>query len=191
MIQVFLIVAMLWLPACSSPSIDPSLQPYVDNFAAKAQANGLSVTSSAIQVSMKFGSTQEFGADIAGDCSSGNGFSGPSVVVDPTYWNASYEWYKQALVDHELGHCFLGRSHNENQDAAGCPTSLMNPNPFAATCIPPDETALYAELFGGAVNQDPLNSVQNLAACHELAMGVLGLGPIGSGCPPLGPPRRR
>jgi hypothetical protein len=191
MAEVIFAVSVLLLSACSSPSMDPAFQPYVDTFVAQAIANGWSVSNQSIHVTIKFGSTQEFGSDIAGDCSSGSGFSDPSITIDPTFWNQSFEWYRQALINHELGHCFLGRGHTEAMDAAGCPTSLMNPDQFGATCIPTDQTALYKELFAGAVEQAPLGAALALTPCHRLALGLTDgslFAPLGAWCAPGPPP---
>jgi len=47
------------------------------------------------------------------------------IIVDEPYWNRSNEKEKEYLIFHELGHCVLGRSHNNTKTNNGVCNSIM------------------------------------------------------------------
>ncbi len=50
------------------------------------------------------------------------------ISTDPDCWKNAYEQARESLVFHELGHCYLGRSHKTDKFANGIYKSLMNPD---------------------------------------------------------------
>jgi len=54
----------------------------------------------------------------------------PTVILDKKFWRTASPVQREELVFHELGHCILGRDHEEaTQNLLGYtqPVSLMNP----------------------------------------------------------------
>lgn len=47
------------------------------------------------------------------------------ITVDVIYWKASDFNERQSMIDHELGHCLLGRYHLPGEDNGDSPRSLM------------------------------------------------------------------
>ncbi len=48
------------------------------------------------------------------------------VIVDESHWHKASELQKEQLVFHELGHCELGRHHDDDVLSDGIQVSLMN-----------------------------------------------------------------
>lgn len=101
--------------------IDAQLAPYFERFESEALQRGLEAPVTA-QVSGQLTTIEENG--VAGRCE--HYTSRPNVVlVDQQYWQKASELEKEYLVFHELGHCFLQRSHLDDRDAAGRCISIM------------------------------------------------------------------
>jgi hypothetical protein len=56
--------------------------------------------------------------------------TGVSIEIDPDYWFSATETKKEVLIFHELGHCILGRDHEEEKLYYTVPKSLMFPYVF-------------------------------------------------------------
>jgi Zn-dependent peptidase ImmA (M78 family) len=64
----------------------------------------------------------------------------PVISIDPTFWmNASKETREQVTL-HELGHCVLGKQHDESKE------SIMNPSPLADEVYKMKRVKLIEEL---------------------------------------------
>ena len=61
---------------------------------------------------------------VAGTCSYGS-HTPKHIEIDATFWNQSSDLFKEFVVFHELGHCFLFRDHREDATANGICLSLM------------------------------------------------------------------
>jgi hypothetical protein len=60
------------------------------------------------------------------------------VLLRHDWWDSTVESERWAIVRHELGHCALGRQHDETA-ADGCPKSVMFPSVTpSADCIDRD-----------------------------------------------------
>lgn len=79
---------------------------------------------------------------------------GPQVLLNSDWWFAAGDVGRWVLTYHELGHCVLGREHNDALLADGCPESLMywSVTPVVTCIVSGRRTALeYAtELFSDA-----------------------------------------
>lgn len=51
----------------------------------------------------------------------------PVIRIGTNYWNTASDQGKEALLFHELGHCILGRVHNQVVDSTDVPESIMFP----------------------------------------------------------------
>lgn len=125
--------------------VPEELAPYVNNFFSEGEARGATLNRNNLIV--------EFG-DIKEDllCGSCNSISTDPqiqkvITVDNTLkcWDNNEEL--EALIFHEMGHCILGRPHNDNLLPNGDPVSLMISNSIDAyaPCIYP-------------INDDPCNN---------------------------------
>ena len=104
------------------PNVDPELQPYFLRFEEEAAERGLVVDLTASGI---VGLIEEIDEQhVAGQCS----FSrrNPNrVTVDASFWNRGSDLFREFIVFHELGHCFLFREHEESSFANGICTSIM------------------------------------------------------------------
>lgn len=53
-----------------------------------------------------------------------------NIEIDPDYWQSTSETRKEVLLFHELGHCVLGRDHDEQKVYYTVPKSIMYPYLF-------------------------------------------------------------
>lgn len=53
-----------------------------------------------------------------------------NIEIDPDYWQSTSETRKEVLLFHELGHCVLGRDHDEQRIYYTVPKSIMYPYLF-------------------------------------------------------------
>lgn len=53
-----------------------------------------------------------------------------NIEIDPDYWQLTSETKKEVLLFHELGHCVLGRDHDEQRIYYTVPKSIMYPYLF-------------------------------------------------------------
>jgi len=122
-IKGLLVLFTLALYSCAPQQIDPLLQPYYNDFMARANAANSYIEYST--PSLIFGQMPE--PQWAGYCD----LSSHTAVIDPG-WKTMDMYSQQELVFHELGHCVLGRMHVlavlPNTDPnAGNPVSIMYP----------------------------------------------------------------
>ena len=62
---------------------------------------------------------------VAGQCSYGR-FRNPRLVtIDASFWRRSSDRFKEFIVFHELGHCYLNRGHLESAFSNGVCVSIM------------------------------------------------------------------
>ena len=103
--------------------IDQSLEPFFVNFKAEAAKRGITVDFESFGV-------EGFIADISqenvvGQCSHTEE-SPNAVSIDPTFWQIASESRKEFVIFHELGHCYLQRSHLDTTDEFGNCISMMS-----------------------------------------------------------------
>lgn len=80
---------------------------------------------------------------------------GKKITFNKNYWNTYSERQKTALVFHELGHCILGKLHNDTFiPRSGCPKSLMFPAIIGNKCLQMHWKYYTDELFGELRNTD-------------------------------------
>lgn len=102
-------------------TIDEELAPYFERFVAEGAIRGHEIDLVAKQI-------EGFLIDIAeenviGQCSH-SASTTRKVNIDRTYWNTATDLEKEFVVFHELGHCYLERSHLDTQENRTC-TSIM------------------------------------------------------------------
>ena len=106
------------------PGVDPELWSHFTNFENEAAARGLDIDLAASNIT---GDIEEINEEhVAGRCSfSGSRVTPNAVTIDRTFWERSGNLFREFVVFHELGHCFLGRGHEEGINANGTCVSLM------------------------------------------------------------------
>ena len=142
--KVFLLLTLIVFSACSKTikvyEIDPQLKPYYDSFIAYGKINNQDF-SKTDNVIIQFETLQSSISTMVGSCSRLSGFDQknplyseyldvPVIRIDPTFFKNASEKARLNLIFHELGHCFLNRSHDETMTIYGYPKSFMYPNIF-------------------------------------------------------------
>ncbi|MEM1123104.1 MAG: hypothetical protein AAGJ18_21860 [Bacteroidota bacterium] len=102
--------------------IAEELAPYFDRFVAEGQARGLTVDLVAKNIEGYLIDIEE--SDVIGQCTYGNNTT-RRVNIDRAYWNRATDLEKEFVIFHELGHCYLNRSHLNSQENRQC-TSIMH-----------------------------------------------------------------
>lgn len=83
---------------------------------------------------------------LIGQCTNG---ATPTVTIDPVFWSHAPDDDKQELINHELGHCILGRSHRNDLLPNGQPASIMNAYHFSPKIINANKDYYINELVTG------------------------------------------
>jgi len=93
------------------PNVDKALWPYFRSFEDAARDRGHTVDLASTRI---VGTIEEIKEDnIAGTCSYGGRQSHKDVIIDKSFWDRASSLYREYIVFHELGHCYLFRDHTE------------------------------------------------------------------------------
>lgn len=122
------LLGMVILTGCrqeetSALYIDSSLREYFDRFAEEGNRRGLNIDFNTIRVEGFISNTLTAG--INGQCQHDEDHP-DRVLVNQAYWNRADAMEKEFLIFHELGHCYLKRSHLDTKDSSGTCTSIMH-----------------------------------------------------------------
>ena len=104
-------------------AVDKALWIHFQSFENEGAKRGLNIDLASAEIS---GVIEKINEDqVVGQC---NYYSHrPNhVTIDQTFWNQASAIYREYVVFHELGHCYLGRPHNETALSNGVCTSIMN-----------------------------------------------------------------
>lgn len=110
------------LPLGQFPGVDPALWSYFANFEAEAAARGLDIDLYVSNITGEIAEIEE--EHVAGRCTFSSAAPN-AVTIDKTFWDQSSVLFREFVVFHELGHCFLGRGHEEGTNPNGTCTSIM------------------------------------------------------------------
>jgi len=119
-------VLILLIASCSDEmdnliEIDSEILPVIEAFEISAASRGRIINIQDEGVGAIFDETTD---NAAGQCiAKANGDH--YIRIDPDYWNKASAMEKEFLVFHELGHCILGRSHDDSSLAGGTCMSMM------------------------------------------------------------------
>lgn len=104
------------------PNVDRELRIYFQRFEDQAAARGLSVDLTATGIT---GTILEIDENhILGRCSFPR--TQPNrVTIDQSFWMRGSDLFREFVVFHELGHCFLFRPHLEERLVNGACASIM------------------------------------------------------------------
>jgi len=124
---VFFLITVITFTACEKDDpaviVDPALQPYFDRFVEEGALRGVTVDFTIIEVEGML--TEIDGNNIHGQCIS-NSAKANSLLVDNSFWNGASDIEKEFVIFHELGHCYLDRSHLDTQNQDGTCASMMH-----------------------------------------------------------------
>lgn len=114
-------------------SVPTDVEPYVQAFREIAQQRGQVIPADNLIV--QFGNTQ--GQDACGQCNRDAGKT-PRITIktDELCWKNASQQEREALIFHELGHCWLNRDHRPDRFPNKIYVSLMNADDVGiyATC---------------------------------------------------------
>ena len=131
----------------SITGVDPFLLEYFISFEEAGKERGLEIDLSTANITGSISEIQE--ENVAGQCNY-HPFQPNHVTIDKSFWNRSNYLYREMIVFHELGHCYLGRDHFEEAFQNGLCKSIMR----SGTCCCRDAYTLknrayyLDELFG-------------------------------------------
>lgn len=105
------------------PSVDQELWTYFQLFETEAAQRGFEIDLNKFDLLAEIHEIDQ--EDVAGTCTYSS--DNPNeITIDESFWNSASQKYKEIVVFHELGHCVLGRDHNNNANSSGICLSLMN-----------------------------------------------------------------
>ncbi|MEP7320913.1 MAG: hypothetical protein ABI761_03300 [Saprospiraceae bacterium] len=104
------------------PNVDMALWPYFKRFEDEAALRDINVD---LQNAHITGFISDIPTEhVQGLCSHSS--SDPKkVTVDLPFWDRASDQSREFVIFHELGHCYLGRSHDESKDSDGFCLSIM------------------------------------------------------------------
>jgi len=106
----------------SYPNVDTRLWPFFERFEAEAKARGINVNLKLASITGDIAPID--GQHVAGQCTYSS--QAPNhISVDDDFWTRSGDSFREFIIFHELGHCYLNRGHREDAFANGICKSLM------------------------------------------------------------------
>ena len=126
--KTYLLLALscLLMWSCSKDAepkiIEAELQVHFDAFVTEAASHNIEIDLSTIDLGGYVKNIETDGT--MGQCISYTDGS-KNVVVDEQIWDRLDALEREYVVFHELGHCILQRSHNDEQDTNGVCESIM------------------------------------------------------------------
>ncbi len=135
-------------PLLLFPEVDEELWPYFTAFEDAAASQGIFVDLANSGITGTIEEIHESG--VAGQCSYSS-FNPGDVLIDESFWRQAGYLAREMIVFHELGHCYLRRSHLEDSFATGMCTSIMRSGSCCCWDGYTSETRSYyiEELFAG------------------------------------------
>lgn len=150
-----ILLLALALTACEKNKIynvDPAIQPYVDRFTRASNEVDHPIVVDNLVANIKTLSNPQW----AGQCDINN--ETPTVSLSAAWWPTFNDSMREQLVFHELGHCVLGRQHNNDVDQYGVPVSIMYGQMSWESIYLVHRADWFIELFWyGGNGQDNLN----------------------------------
>ena len=104
------------------PGVDERLWTYFERFELQAAARGVSVDLVAAGITGVIVPIDE--ENVAGTCNF-NARIPNHVMIDEDFFNRVGDTFREFIIFHELGHCFLFRDHLEEEDQLGRCVSIM------------------------------------------------------------------
>lgn len=102
--------------------VDATIAPYFERFIEEGEKRGFNIDLEAKKIEGFLIDIEE--NEVVGQCSY-NSLGTRKINIDINYWNRATDLEKEFVVFHELGHCYLGRSHDDTQNNRSC-NSIMH-----------------------------------------------------------------
>lgn len=102
-------------------NVDQRLWSYFESFEREAYIRGLNIDLASHNLSGHISNISDDG--VAGVCRYSQGSR--DITVDSEYWNRAGLLNREFVIFHELGHCVLGRGHEEGSFSNGICVSIM------------------------------------------------------------------
>lgn len=103
--------------------VDAELQELFDRFADEGKERNVSIDFASLPVEGFI--SQDLESSITGQCQH-DADHPDRVLVNQSYWFKATPMQREFLVFHELGHCYLKRSHLDEKDSNGVCRSIMH-----------------------------------------------------------------
>jgi len=104
--------------------VDHELQSYFSLFEEEGKARGVWVDLSRSKIAGEIVAIKE--RNVAGQCSVNTSTEQKVVRIDKRYWASATTLEREFIIFHELGHCFLDRTHVNSKDMRGKCKSIMH-----------------------------------------------------------------
>lgn len=106
----------------SYPGVDRDLWLYFQRFEEEGNKRGMDIDLIASKITGIISDIEQ--EHVAGLCNYSSN-APEHVTIDTDFWASASDLYKEFVVYHELGHCYLVRGHREAAHADGTCKSLM------------------------------------------------------------------
>ena len=104
-------------------NVEEALWPHFESFEAAALDYGYAIDINRFNIVGSIESIND--GNVVGTCSYGGRQNHRDVVIDQSFWNRASYLSREYIVFHELGHCILGRGHEDECLSNGIWSSLM------------------------------------------------------------------
>ncbi|MEL6864757.1 MAG: hypothetical protein AAFP19_10070 [Bacteroidota bacterium] len=102
--------------------VDESLWPYFQRFEQEGRERGLDININDLGITGEISVIGE--GHVAGQCTYSSHHPN-HVTIDEEFWERASDLYREFVIFHELGHCYLFRDHRETATANGRCISIM------------------------------------------------------------------
>ncbi len=106
----------------SYPGVDRELWIYFQRFENEGIERGINIDLIDSEITGIISNIEQ--EHVAGLCNYSSN-APEHVTIDTDFWESASDLYKEFVVYHELGHCYLARAHREAEHADGTCASLM------------------------------------------------------------------
>lgn len=105
------------------PNVDEQLHPYFAQFEIEGEMRGWDIDLTQANITGKIERIIE--DEVAGICRYGHRLNPREIVIDSEFWQSASEEYREYIIFHELGHCYLFRDHDDTCLIDGIWSSIM------------------------------------------------------------------
>ncbi|MEL6925692.1 MAG: putative metallopeptidase [Bacteroidota bacterium] len=130
--KLLILFTLLLFIACSKENsenltevelyVDERIQPYFDLFEQEGLARDVEVSLEGARVEGYIEAIEE--NNVLGQCQY-SATSPRRVIIDEQFWAQATDLQKEFVIFHELGHCYLNRSHDDTRSNNGTCSSMM------------------------------------------------------------------
>jgi len=137
------VLAIFAVGCTKSPNkIDPEFKQMYQEFIDEANAHGLDLPyDQGMTIEIGTLGQEDSQGELIGECSP-IGYGDGNILIDKNFWYDANDAERHVLLFHELGHCVLGRKHNNNHMSIMYP--MVN---VPAEYYDVDKSEMLEELF--------------------------------------------